>query len=57
MGEPGGRALCYLSEGKEQSYVTWTSEAGAKILAVAELDSLQHRRLFYWWTNLRHDIV
>jgi class 3 adenylate cyclase len=57
MGEPGGRVFCYLAEGKGQSYVTWTSVAGAKILAVARLDSLQHRQLFFWWSNIKHDIV
>ena len=57
VGEPGGRAFCYLSEAKRQSYVTWSSEAGAKILAVARLDSLLHRKLFFWWANVRHDIV
>ena len=56
-GEPGGRAFCYLSEAKQRAYVTWTSVAGAKILAVAELDSLLHQRLFFWWANVRHDIV
>jgi hypothetical protein len=56
-GEPGGRAFCYLSAAKLSSYVTWTSEAGAKILAVAQLDSLLHRRLFFWWANVRHEIV
>jgi class 3 adenylate cyclase len=57
IGEPGGRAFCYLSEAKRRSYVTWTSEAGAKVLAVARLDSLLHQRLFFWWANVRHDIV
>jgi len=57
VGEPGGRAFCYLSLASQRSYVTWTSEAGAKILAVAQLDSLLHRNLFFWWANVRHDIV
>ena len=57
VGEPGGRAFCYLSEAKQRAYVTWTSVAGAKILAVAELDSLLHQRLFYWWAHVRHDIL
>ena len=57
MGEPGGRAFCYISEAKQRSYVTWTSEAGAKVLGVAQLDSLLHRNLFFWWANIRHDIV
>jgi hypothetical protein len=57
VGEPGGRAFCYLSEARQRSYVTWTSEAGAKILAVAQLDSLLHRNLFFWWANVRHDLV
>jgi hypothetical protein len=57
VGEPGGRAFCYLSEATQRSYVTWTSEAGAKILAVAQLDSLLHRNLFFWWANVRHDLV
>jgi class 3 adenylate cyclase len=56
-GEPGGRGFCYLSEAKQQSYVVWTSEAGAKILGIARLDGLRHRSLFYWWANVRHDIV
>ncbi len=55
--EPGGRAFCYLSEAKQRTYLTWTSEAGAKILAVAQLDSLLHRDLFFWWANIRHDLV
>jgi hypothetical protein len=57
VGERGGRAFCYLSEAKQQSYLTWTSEAGAPILGVARLDSLNHRRLFFWWANVRHEIV
>ena len=57
IGEPGGRAFCFLSEARQRSYLTWTSEAGAKILAVAQLDSLLHRKLYFWWANVRHDIV
>ena len=57
VGEPGGRAFCYLSLARQRSYLTWTSEAGAKILAVAQLDSLLHRNLFFWWANIRHEIV
>ena len=57
VGEPGGRAFCYLSVASQRSYLTWTSEAGAKILAVAQLDSLLHRNLFFWWANVRHEIV
>jgi class 3 adenylate cyclase len=57
IGEAGGRAFCYLSEATQRSYLTWTSEAGAKVLAVAQLDSLLHRRLFFWWVNVRHEIV
>jgi hypothetical protein len=57
LGEPGGRAFCYLSEARQRSYITWTSVAGAKILAVAELDSLLHQRLFHWWAHFRHDII
>lgn len=56
-GEPGGRAFCYLSESKRQSYITWTSEAGTPILSVARLDSLFHSSLFFWWANIRHEIV
>jgi hypothetical protein len=57
VGEPGGRAFCYLSLARQRSYLTWSSDAGAKILAVAELDSLLHRNLFFWWANIRHEIV
>lgn len=54
-GEPGGRAFCYLSGGR--SYVTWTSEAGEKLLGSARLDTLQHRLLSAWWLAFRHDVV
>jgi class 3 adenylate cyclase len=54
-GEPGGRAFCYLSGGR--SYVTWTSEAGKKLLGSARLDTLQHRHLSAWWLAVRHDVV
>ena len=57
VGERGGRAFCYLSEATQRSYVTWTSDAGTPILGVARLDSLLHRRLFFWWSSVRHDIV
>jgi hypothetical protein len=54
-GEPGGRAFCYLSGGR--SYVTWTSEAGEKLLGSARLNTLQHRLLSAWWLAFRHDVV
>ncbi len=40
-----------------RAYLTWTSDAGKKILVVAQLNGLQHRRLFFWWRNVRHDLV
>jgi class 3 adenylate cyclase len=57
IGESGGRAFCHLDEADQRTYLTWTSDAGKKILVVAQLDGLQHRQLFYWWRNVRHDLV
>ena len=57
IGEPGGRAFCHLDEADQRAYLTWTSDAGKKILVVAQLNGLQHRRLFFWWRNVRHDLV
>jgi class 3 adenylate cyclase len=57
VGERGGRVFCYLSEPSQRSYLTWTSEAGTPILGAARLDSLRHKRLFFWWASVRHDIV
>jgi class 3 adenylate cyclase len=57
IGERGGRAFCHLDVADQRTYVTWTSEAGRKILVVAQLDGLQHRHLFVWWRSVRHEIV
>jgi class 3 adenylate cyclase len=57
IGERGGRAFCHLDEPDQRAHVTWTSEAGKKILVVAQLNGLQHRHLFRWWRNVRHEIV
>ena len=57
IGEPGGRAFCQLDEADQRTYLTWTSEAGRKILVIAQLNGLQHRHLFFWWRNVRHDLL
>lgn len=57
IGERGGRAFCHLDEADQRAYVTWTSEAGKKILVVAQLNGLQHRYLFVWWRTVRHEVV
>lgn len=57
VGEPGGRAFCHLDEAGQRAYVTWTSDAGRKLLVVAQLNGLQHRHLYSWWQNVRHDLV
>ena len=57
IGERGGRAFCHLDEADQHTHVTWTSEAGRKILVVAQLSGLQHRHLFFWWRRIRHEIV
>jgi len=57
IGERGGRVFCHLDEADQRTYVTWTSEAGKKILVIAQLNGLQHRHLFLWWRGIRHDIV
>lgn len=57
IGERGGRAFCHVDEADQRTYVTWTSEAGKKILVVAQLNGLQHRYLYLWWRAARHDIV
>ena len=55
--ERGGRAFCHIDEADQHTHVTWTSEAGRKILIVAQLNGLQHRHLFLWWRTIRHEIV
>jgi hypothetical protein len=57
IGEKGGRAFCHIDQADQRTYVTWTSEAGKKILIRAQLNGLQHRHLFIWWRSVRHDIV
>src|SRR5262249_35237740 len=57
VGEPGGRAFCHLDEANQRVYVTWTSDAGKKILVIAQLSGLQHTDLYFWWRDVRHDIV
>jgi hypothetical protein len=57
LGEPGGRAFCYLSEATQRSYLVWTSAAGTKLLFRAQLDSLRHPDLFVWWARIRHELV
>lgn len=57
IGERGGRAFCHLDEADQRSHVTWTSDAGEKILVIAKLDGLHHRHLFLWWRKVRHDLV
>ena len=56
-GEPGGRVFCYLSESTGHAFVVWTSVAGMKLLLSAELDSLRHRDLYFWWASIRHEFV
>jgi class 3 adenylate cyclase len=57
VGERGGRAFCHIDEADQHTHVTWTSEAGRKILVLAQLNGLQHRDLFFWWRGVRHEIV
>jgi class 3 adenylate cyclase len=57
IGERAGRAFCHLDVADQRTHVTWTSEAGQKILVIAKLDGLHHRHLFLWWRMVRHDLV
>jgi class 3 adenylate cyclase len=57
IGERGGRVFCHIDVADQRTYVTWTSEAGKKILVVAKMNGLQHRHLFVWWRTVRHDVV
>ncbi len=57
INERGGRAFCHIDAADQRTYVTWTSEAGKKLLVVATLNGLQHRHLFVWWRTVRHDVV
>jgi hypothetical protein len=56
IGEPGGRAFCYLDAKNGTSHLVWISVLGTPTLYDATLDSLDHRTLFFWWVNFRHEL-
>jgi serine/threonine protein kinase len=56
-GEPGGRVFCYLDAKNGSSHIVWTSNLGIPTLYDAVYTSLDHRNLFYWWANVRHELI
>jgi hypothetical protein len=56
IGEPGGRAFCYLDTGSGASHLVWSSRLGTPALYDATLRSLDHRKLYFWWANFRHEL-
>jgi serine/threonine protein kinase len=55
-GEPGGRYFCYLNSKNDTSHLVWTSTVGVPTLYDATHLSPNHRSLFYWWINVRHEL-
>ena len=56
IGEPGGRAFCYLDVRAGASHLVWSSRLGTPTLYDATLESLDHRTLYFWWSNFRHEL-
>jgi hypothetical protein len=56
-GEPGGRYFCYLDVKDGASHLVWTSTLGIPTLYDAHYASADHRDLFFWWVNIRHELV
>jgi hypothetical protein len=56
-GEPGGRVFCYLNAKNGSSHLVWTSSIGIPTLYDAVYTSLDHRDLFFWWANVRHELI
>jgi serine/threonine protein kinase len=56
IGEPGGRAFCYLDTQNGAAHLVWSSRLGTPTLYDATLRSLDHRRLYFWWANFRHEL-
>jgi hypothetical protein len=56
-GEPGGRKFCLLDEAAGRTRLVWYSDVGTPTLFRADYDSLDHRTLFFWWENTRHELL
>ena len=57
-GAVAGRAFCDVSVKEGDSHITWTSRTrDGWLLLTAHLEGLRHRELFFWWRNIRHDLV
>lgn len=57
VGEPGGRFFCYIDDKTADSHLVWTSTLGVKTLFDATYSSPDHRNLYFWWRNIRHDLA
>jgi hypothetical protein len=55
-GEMGGRAFCELKASPELSRLVWYSDLGTPTMYQADFGSLDHRQLFFWWVNFRHEL-
>jgi hypothetical protein len=56
-GEPGGRVYCFLQTAAGHTKLVWASDLGTPALFQAQYDSLDHRTLFFWWVNTRHELI
>ena len=54
--ERGGREFCLLKASPQLSRLVWYSDLGTPTLFQADFDSLDHRQLYFWWVNFRHDL-
>jgi hypothetical protein len=55
-GEMGGRSFCLLKASPQLSRLVWYSDLGTPTLYQADFDSLEHRQLYFWWVNFRHEL-
>jgi serine/threonine protein kinase len=54
-GEPGGRKFCLL-KAAPLSRIVWYSDLGTPTLYRADYKNLDHRTLYFWWVNFRHEL-
>lgn len=54
-GETGGRKFCLLKT-SGLSRIVWYSSLGTPTLFEADYRSLDHRTLYFWWKNTRHEL-
>jgi tRNA A-37 threonylcarbamoyl transferase component Bud32 len=53
--EPGGRKFCRLLTSPTISRLVWYADLSTPTLFQADYASFDHRTLFFWWENTRHE--